>query len=652
MPATWVVLLEATGDARDGPINARDVHSLHGALNAGLYGGCLHSADRYALQVRTTGTPPVEALFDVLARWADAVGQLGLPAWKLVRVEVFTPEELEREFEKADDGDAGVHPPEPEANPEEHDDAGHELLRRAFSDPLTGLLGRLAFVHRLESALVAAGDQRAVAVVCLDLDDFHRINDSFGGTMADQVLIAVAERLTAVLRPGDVVARLGDDQYGVLLEDSSAESAVAVAERMIDSVRIPVTLLGQDLTLTATAGVAVSQPGDSAQSVVDNAEAALNGANRAGGGAVLYGADVSHRAPTGRHFATSVLQDRLAHLQVMQQSAVAANQAHTLHQAAEVVMRQICTHFGCALGLLWVSPGATGEGPEPPMWHIADRGHQGRSQNATEEFVVVAAGVAGRVMTTGRPVWTADLLDDDDVGAQEQAAAAGLRSGFAFPVVVGWDVVAVLAFFSRTHMDPTDSFGDVVAGIGAQLGRVVERQRAAEAVRRSTQRLRESEARLREAQRLAGMGSWHVDLRSGEASWSDAMYDLYQVERGQPPDLGSVLATVHPDDRVRVDAALSRLIETGEPTTEEFRTRRADGQVRWHRSCSSAVRDDDGLVVAIHGTTQDITEAKLAEQTLRERERQLGEVQRAARLGWREPPLPSGRLTLSEEMCR
>ena len=203
------------------------------------------------------------------------------------------------------------------------------------------------------------------------------------------------------------------------------------------------------------------------------------------------------------------------------------------------------------------------------MWHIADGGDHEGFQNAAEALVGAAGvGVAGRVLITGGPVWIADLVDDEDLGAEEQAAAAGVQSAFAFPVVVGSEVVAVLAFFSRTRIEPTDSFRDVMAGIGTQLGRVVERQRAAEAERRAAAQLRASEARLREAQRLAGMGSWHFDLRSGEASWSEGMYDLYRLEPGQPLDLGSVLATVHPDDRSRGDAALSRLMETGEPTLE------------------------------------------------------------------------------------
>jgi len=91
----WVVLLEAARADGLGLFGARKVHGLLQALDPGPWGSCLHSEDRYAVQVSAWGSSPVDALNDVLSRWAHAVRQLDLPSWKLVRIEVFTPEELE-----------------------------------------------------------------------------------------------------------------------------------------------------------------------------------------------------------------------------------------------------------------------------------------------------------------------------------------------------------------------------------------------------------------------------------------------------------------------------------------------------------------------------------------------------------------------------
>ena len=648
MQERWVVLLEAAGDAARDPIGADALNRLHEALEPGRCGGVLRSLDRYALQVTATGAGPVDALVDVVARWADGVRRLGLPAWRLVRTEVFTPEDLEREFDSAERDPIGVQRPEDDFGPA-HDEIGHELLHRAFSDPLTGLLGRHVFEHRLEGLL---GGRRSAAVVALGLDGFEAVNRRFGEAAGNEAVIALARRLEAMHRPGDVLARLGGDEYGVLLEDSTEEAALPVAERMLHAVSLPMVVAGHDLTLSASAGVVVGQPGETAEAVLGNAGAALIVAKAAGGGrAVLYGSEVSRPGQTHQHFTPAALQDRRAQLQLLRLARMAGNEAETLDRAAGVVMRHICAQVGCAVGHLWISPAAFDETPQTSLWHMAEGSHDAALQEAAHELLASPGGLAP-VVAGGRPVWIKDLHDNDDGLAHEQATAAGLRSAFAFPVLVGRDVVAMLAFFSRTAMAPTDSFLDVLVGIGTQLARVVERQRAAEGLRRAAEQLGASEARLREAEALTRLGSWRFDLRTGAGTWSEGTGALYGMDPRQPLDLRSALAAVHADDRPRIEGALSLMVEHGGSFADEIRVVRPDGQVRWHRAQGSAIRDDNGVVVAIQGTSQDITEAKLAQEALRQRERQLAEAQRAARLGCWELELSSGRLTWSEEMYR
>lgn len=651
MRRTWVVVVEAAGVDGSDLIDRGDVARLLEALAPGREGGMLHSPNRYALQVTTTGSDPGEALSDVLSRWTDAARRLGLPRWEVIRTEVLTPQELERDFQIYESGEA-ITSSSPIVD-RSGDLLGRELLRRAFSDPLTDLLGEEAFIHRLEVALRHAGAQGAAAVVCLDLDAFGTLNDRRGWSAADSVLITVAQRLAGTVRPGDGVARLGNDEYAVLLEDAPEAAAVAIVERILDAVRLPLVIDGQELSVTASAGVALGEPGDDARVVAANAQAALAQAKEAGGDRhVLFDprARKTHAAPWCRISGTGPPQDRLAHFLLLQEAAVAANESDTLDQAARVVMRQICAHVGCVIGHLWVSPADTAGVPSSSGWYVTDSADYRPFQEDSDKlWLMPGTSLPGRAWATGGPVWIADLAADPDWVRRESSLAAGLAAGFAVPVLIGPEVVAVLEFFSRSPLEPTGSFLEVLAGIGAQLGRVVERQRAIAALRRSEHELRVSEARLRQAQSMAHLGSWYFDLRTGESDWSDEMYALYGLDPdGRALDLDSALASVHPVDRAAAQAALSRLVETGQRIAEEVRVLRADGQLRWHLAEGMAIRDELGVVVGIHGTSQDITERRRVHAALRETGAQLREAQRVARIGSWERDLSTGRVTWSD----
>jgi hypothetical protein len=287
----------------------------------------------------------------------------------------------------------------------------------------------------------------------------------------------------------DVVLSLGanvGDRYAALLEDVTEEVAVTIAGRLMDAVRRPVVVRARRVKPAVSAGVAVGRTGDDAQAVIGNAEAALALAKTRGGGRqVLQSAHVPEISSTGRHLPTRVPQDRLAHLLLTQEAAVGANEAQTLREAARVVMRQICAHVGCEIGHLWIAPGCDEELGLTRLWHGADAAAYRSFREATENASMrPGRGLLGRVIAHGRPVWVSDCAAEPDFGPDGPAVACGLQSAFAFPVLVGSEVTAILQFFSRTGIECSESFLEVLAGIGTQLGRVVERQRTAAAMRR------------------------------------------------------------------------------------------------------------------------------------------------------------------------
>jgi diguanylate cyclase (GGDEF)-like protein len=170
------------------------------------------------------------------------------------------------------------------------------LSHLALHDHLTGLPNRLLLLDRIELELsTAARHNSKVALIFLDLDHFKTINDSLGHDVGDAVLRVTADRLKAVLRAGDTVARIGGDEFVVCCGDIADEyAAMAMAERLVD-VLTPAVVLGERaLTVGVSAGVTVSRPGDDPGTLLRQSDAAMYAAKREGRGRVAPFDDELH----------------------------------------------------------------------------------------------------------------------------------------------------------------------------------------------------------------------------------------------------------------------------------------------------------------------------------------------------------------------
>jgi len=137
-------------------------------------------------------------------------------------------------------------------------------LYRALHDPLTGLANRGLLMDQLGQALTRSGRRPgSVAVLFLDLDRFKVVNDSLGHAVGDDLLVEVARRLEGVMRTADTVARIGGDEFVVLVEDVvRVDEALALARRLRAAIAAPIVVAaGQRVVLTASVGIAVSTDG-------------------------------------------------------------------------------------------------------------------------------------------------------------------------------------------------------------------------------------------------------------------------------------------------------------------------------------------------------------------------------------------------------
>jgi diguanylate cyclase (GGDEF)-like protein len=169
--------------------------------------------------------------------------------------------------------------------------ANQELQKRAFTDALTGLPNRVLFEDRLRHALARMNRanqlqvEERIAVLYVDLDGFKPINDSFGHSAGDRILCVAAERLARTTREGDTVARIGGDEFLLLLEGvrDRAECAEA-ANRVLRALGEPFNVQGKQLQIACSIGIVLHPEQGEPDKLVANADAAMYEAKRAGGG--------------------------------------------------------------------------------------------------------------------------------------------------------------------------------------------------------------------------------------------------------------------------------------------------------------------------------------------------------------------------------
>ncbi|HEV3354646.1 MAG TPA: EAL domain-containing protein [Acidimicrobiales bacterium] len=187
-----------------------------------------------------------------------------------------------------------------------------ELRRQASHDSLTGLANRALFTDRVAHAHARHGRHGGQsAVLFLDLDDFKVINDSFGHNAGDALLAGVAERLALCVRPEDTVSRFGGDEFAILLEDSDEGEAVRVAFRIGEQLSRPFEVLGHDLRVRVSMGIATGS-GDP-EEVIANADAAMYSVKGQGKGSYAVFRPEMRAAAVERSTLKSQLESAFAH---------------------------------------------------------------------------------------------------------------------------------------------------------------------------------------------------------------------------------------------------------------------------------------------------------------------------------------------------
>lgn len=155
-------------------------------------------------------------------------------------------------------------------------DAHREMQLMAMTDPLTGLSNRSAFADALSDAQETGhnGSQRP-AILLLDMNGFKAINDSLGHTIGDMVLETVARRISGAVREQDMVARMGGDEFAILLHNVTPSMATSIGNRVLAALDSPMEIDGEHLRCGASMGLRMAEAGQSAQNLMMEADIAM-----------------------------------------------------------------------------------------------------------------------------------------------------------------------------------------------------------------------------------------------------------------------------------------------------------------------------------------------------------------------------------------
>ncbi|RIX49666.1 MAG: EAL domain-containing protein [Rhodocyclales bacterium GT-UBC] len=163
--------------------------------------------------------------------------------------------------------------------------AAERIQYLSSHDTLTALPNLNLFADRLEQSLISARRyERGTALLLLDLDDFHRVNDELGPAVGDEILIEIGRRLTLQARAGDTIGRRGGNEFGFVMANLVQQrSASALAQRLLAEIGKPIEINGHAVTVTASIGIGIApENGDSGDVLIECASAALLRAKQAG----------------------------------------------------------------------------------------------------------------------------------------------------------------------------------------------------------------------------------------------------------------------------------------------------------------------------------------------------------------------------------
>jgi diguanylate cyclase (GGDEF)-like protein/PAS domain S-box-containing protein len=296
-------------------------------------------------------------------------------------------------------------------------------------------------------------------------------------------------------------------------------------------------------------------------------------------------------------------------VRLLQNLTLAVSEAEDLHTALEVVLRKVCESTGWILGQAWM-PDENGRLECVPAWYGEARGLERFRKTSLELTFTPGTGLPGRVWEAKKPVWIKDVTAEKNFPRAGVAMEAGLKAGLGIPVMAGDEFIAAIEFFVREPRREDEHLTDVVSSAAIQLGSVIRRKRAEQALRRSENELRaiiDAEPECVKVMRVDGI---LVQMNAA---------GLAMIEASGPEQVigKSIMHLLLPEYRQAYRDFIGSVLR-GSKGMMEFEITGLKGAHRWMETHAVPLPGDQGGQPLVLSITRDITERKQTERRLRQ----------------------------------
>lgn len=293
--------------------------------------------------------------------------------------------------------------------------------------------------------------------------------------------------------------------------------------------------------------------------------------------------------------------------QLLYSIPIGTTEADTISEAMQTCLDEICAYTGWPVGHVFIADTKDQDKlVSANIWHL-DSFEKFQPFKSVSEKAVFTEGIGlpGRVMESGKPVWIVDVTKDHNFPRARFEEELGIRSGLAFPIIVDDKIYGVMEFFTRDAIQPDFELLEVLKHIGTQLGRVIERTRAEEGVRKLSRAIEQSPV------------SVVITDREGKIEYVNPRFTrvtgyLPHEVIGQTPRLLKSGETSDEDYK-----KLWETITAGKEWHGELKNLRKDRSAFWEAATISPLRNKEGEITHFIGVKEDITQRKESEEHIR-----------------------------------